>query len=66
MTPEQKQWIDSASMIDLLRKWRFANTSDDILQGESGAYFSKVMFGKRDADPEAWTASSKAVGWGRI
>jgi hypothetical protein len=64
-TEEMKAWIDGASLYELLRKWRFAKIGDPFFQGEVGAYFSNVMFGKRDADPEAWTAASKAVGWER-
>lgn len=64
MTPEQKSWIDNASLTDLLRKWRFADIGDELLQGESGDYFAKVMFGKRDADLEVWTTVSKSAGWG--
>lgn len=63
MTEEQKAWIDNASLFQLLRRWRFSDSGDPIFQGEIGEYYSKVMFAKRDADPAAWTATSKQVGW---
>jgi hypothetical protein len=63
MTKEQKTWIDNATLEDLLSKWRFAPSGDPMLQGEYGEYYSKVMFGKRDADNAAWVAASKFVGW---
>ena len=65
MTPEQKAWIDDASLEALLRKWRFAPSGDPLLQGETGEYYSQVMFAKRDADNAAWVRASKSVGWER-
>lgn len=65
MTPEQKAWIDSAGLETLLSKWRFAKSGDPFLQGDTGEYFSKIMFGMRDADNEAWVRASKSVGWER-
>lgn len=63
VTPEQKEWIDKATLIMLLRKWRFSASGDPMLQGEAGVYFSKRMFGMRDADHVAWTRASKQLGW---
>ncbi len=63
MTPEQKTWIDEASLVDLLYTWRFSKTGNPLLQGECGTYFSKVMFAKRDADHDAWVRASKQIGW---
>jgi hypothetical protein len=65
MTEEQKRWIDNASYETLLRKWRFAPVGDPMFQGEDGAYYSKVMFAKRDAAPDAAVRASKNVGWER-
>ncbi len=59
----QMAWIKSASLEDLLRRWRFAPSGDSILHGRVGNYYAKVMFAKRDADPVAWTQASKSVGW---
>ena len=62
MTPEEKTWIDNASLYDLLYRWRFAPAGTFV--GDVGIYHAKVMFAKRDADPEEWTRVSKDVGWG--
>ena len=59
-----KKWIDEASYEQLLSKWRFAAVGDPLFQGETGEYYSKIMFQKRDAvGHEAAAATSKAVGW---
>jgi uncharacterized membrane protein len=63
MTAKQKKWIDNATLVELLRKWRFAPPGDPWFQGETGEYYSKVMFAWRDRDPAAWTRASKTVGW---
>lgn len=63
ISPEDKQWIDNASIRQLLSRWRFATAGDAIFQGETGEYYSKVMCAKRDADPAAWTHASKDIGW---
>lgn len=63
MTPEQKSWIDTASVEALLYRWRFAKTGDPLTQGSAGEYFSKVMSHKRGTDPDEWVRASKAVGW---
>jgi len=62
MTPEQKAWIDSASYETLLNKWRFAPIGDPMFQGEDGDYFAKVMYAKRDAEPDGGVRASKNVG----
>ena len=66
MTPEQKKWIDEADLDTLLREWRYAPMGDPMMAGETGEYYSKVMFSKRDKDPAAWVAASKRAGWGII
>ena len=58
-----KEWIDSASIEDLLNKWRFAPAGDPWFQGEIGAHFAKVIAARRDADPDAWVRASKSLGW---
>ena len=49
MTAEQKKWIDSADYESLLRLWRRATAGHPMFQGDTGQYYSKVMFAKRDA-----------------
>ncbi len=63
MTVDEKKWIDEASIVNLLHKWRFAPSGDSMFAGESGKYYSKVMAAKRDANPAAYTAASKRIGW---
>jgi hypothetical protein len=61
MNEQDKLWIDNASYEDLLRKWRYATLGDHMLQGETGEYFSKVMFAKKmNCDH---VQASKNVGW---
>jgi hypothetical protein len=63
MTPEEKAWIDSATLYELLYKWRFAISGDPYFQGDTGGYFLDVMEAKRKANPHAWTQASKDMGW---
>lgn len=63
ISPEDKQWIDNASIRQLLIRCRFATAGDAIFQGETGDYYINVMCAKRDADPAAWTHASKDIGW---
>lgn len=58
MTEEQKKRIDSMSQYEMCRIWRFG-TSTNLLQGESGEYFSKVLKAKGGFTPEI----SKELGW---
>lgn len=62
LTPENKAHIDALSLEELLRRWRFAPSGDEWFQGETGKYWSLVMFKKRDQDGVAWTAASKKIG----
>jgi hypothetical protein len=62
--PKIKTWIDNASYMSLLHKWRFAPAGDPFFQGETGEYYSKVMARRRDeVGPEEHTRVSKRVGW---
>lgn len=64
MTPEQKQWIDNASYEQLLLRWRCAPIGSPWFQGETGAYFHKVMRERRaEVDDQTHTATSKKIGW---
>ncbi len=59
MTTEQKDWIDNASIEDLLRKWRFASSGDPMFKDATGEYFAEVM--KKKRDDTAYTAASKRL-----
>ena len=56
------EWIDNASLEELLYKWRFAEVGSPYFIGEVGEYYSKVMFAKRQQDEAAWVAASKSLG----
>lgn len=60
---EMKSWIDNASIHQLLSKWRNAPIGDPFFKGEIGDYYNKVMTERRNANPVAWTAASKSIGW---
>jgi hypothetical protein len=60
---EMIDWIDNASLISLLRRWRFAPSSDPIFVGEVGSHFSDKLFGFRARNPDEWVTASKFVGW---
>lgn len=60
MTPDQKYWIDSASYMALLRKWRF-DTGEEFQDPDYYQHFSITMAKKKkDVDH---VAISKQVGW---
>jgi hypothetical protein len=62
---EMKNWIDNASYIALLSRWRFHPSGDPIFQAEIGEYYSEVMARKRgEVGDEAHVRASKAIGWG--
>jgi hypothetical protein len=63
LTPDLKFEIDHRSYRALLAQWRFAGIGSAIFQGESGAYYAKVMREKKEADPEGAIAASKELGW---
>ena len=63
LTDELKNQIDGMSYREMLKKWRFTPSGDSMFEGESGTYYSKVMFEKRDADPEGAVQASKSIGW---
>lgn len=63
MTPEDKEWIDNASIYDLLYRNRFAAIGSGWFTGERGAYHLKVMTEKRAANPAEYVAASKSMGW---
>ena len=65
MTKDQMiEWIDKASLAELLHRWRFGAIGDPFFQGEVGQHYDATMKAKRRAEgPEAWTAASKQVGW---
>jgi hypothetical protein len=62
MTPEQKEWIDTASYHQLLKHWRFAPCGDPMFIGEAGNYYSEVIMERRQhIGPEEHTRISKLI-----
>jgi hypothetical protein len=60
MTEEQKAQIDSMSHVELCQHWRFAPSGDELLSGDTGDYFRKVLF----EDHKGFTPEiSKLIGW---
>jgi hypothetical protein len=64
MTPAEKQWIDNASIYDLLYKNRFEPSESGYFAGRRGVYHLKIMNQRRAKDNAAWVAASKSMGWG--
>jgi len=60
---KMKDWIDSASYEQLLRRWRNAPIGSPWCHGEVGDYFEEVLYRKREEDPAAHVAASKSIGW---
>jgi hypothetical protein len=65
MTPEEmKAWIDGATYMQLLSKWRFSPTGSPWFTGTVGEHFTKRMAEKRnELDHEDLVAASKSIGW---
>ena len=64
MTPKQKEWIDNAPYINLLRRWRYSPMGDVMFEGDTGGYYSDTMRRKRnEVGEEAHVAASKVIGW---
>lgn len=59
-----KEWIDNASYVELLRKWRFSKSGDPFFQGEIGEYYKEKMEEVKKSLPHSEVvAASKRVGW---
>jgi hypothetical protein len=64
MRPEDKQWIDGATYEQLLQRWRFAPTGDEMFQDDTGDYYQRVMAKRKiEIGPEAAVQASKMLGW---
>ena len=61
LTPERKERLDSMSLEELLRMWRFAPLGDPWMEGETGNYALERM--KELKKQENWSLVSKRVGW---
>ena len=64
MTEAEKTWIDSSSYLELLRRWRFGKSGDEMFTGETGEYFKTTMFQKKaELSHEEQVGASKQLGW---
>ena len=64
MSPKQKEWIDNATYIQLLERWRYSPTGDLMFEGDTSQYYSETMRRKRnEVGEEAHVAASKLIGW---
>jgi hypothetical protein len=64
MTPEQKEWIDGATYMQLLAKWRFADIGDPFFTSEAGHYFTDRMAKLRvELGNDEHVRVSKKIGW---
>jgi hypothetical protein len=61
LTPKLKAEIDSKTIYELLRGWRFAPAGASIFQGESGKYWGERMAELRKENNAAYVAASKAL-----
>jgi len=61
----RKVQIDEMTYTEMLRVWRFADSENELIQGEIGRYFAKKITEKRKEVGEAGhVAASKEIGWG--
>ena len=59
-----RQWIDTASYEDLLRRWRFAPVGSLFFVGEVGRYFEDTMKQRKAEIGNAEAVRvSKNLGW---
>lgn len=58
------EWINNASYLELLTKWRKTTIPSRWFVGRVGDHFTRVFYAKKDATSEAdRVAASKQVGW---
>jgi hypothetical protein len=61
---EMMRWIDTASYVQLLEKWRNEEVGSPWFSGEVGTHFSEAFRRLRDATPDGQrVAASKQIGW---
>lgn len=66
MKPEVTQeWVDHASMRDLLERVRFDPMGSELFQSPLGERLIKRLGQMREQDPAGYTAASKSLGWKR-
>ena len=63
LTEELKREIDGKTIVEILRKVRFAPSGDPMFEGDSGTYWMGRMADLRTKDNAAYVAASKMLGW---
>ena len=63
MDKETKEAIDRLTVEQLLQQHRFTPAGDPRYQGEEGDYRMRRLAELRTADPGAYVAASKNIGW---
>lgn len=65
MTKEEMiKWIDNATYLELLSKWRNAPVGDSFFAGDVGDYYQKAMENKRkEVGDEEHVRASKSIGF---
>lgn len=65
MNDLDREWIMSATIEQLLHRWRMAPIGDAWFQDADRAELHhRRMSELRAQHPEGWTAASKRIGWG--
>jgi len=58
------QWIDNATYVQLLSKWRFAPAGNQFFTGDVGDYYTNKLREKRSEISDSEHISiSKSIGW---
>jgi len=62
---DAKAWIDAASYVELLRRWRFSPSGDKYFASPAvSAYYVSVMSRKREViGNDGHVVASKQIGW---
>jgi hypothetical protein len=63
LTKENKDYIDSLNIEQLLYKWRFAPIGVPWFQGDTGKYWSDKMFNLRNQSNNDYVNALKSIGW---
>jgi hypothetical protein len=58
---EAKKWIDSATYEQLLYRWRYGPTGDEMFRGDIYRYYKAVMEQHRIKNPVGHIRASKAI-----
>ena len=63
MTPEDRAWIITATLSELLYRNRYEASETCWFRGARGDYHLARLKELRDLDPGGYVAASKEIGW---